>query len=112
MESKSPWLLFLRYKSITVSRRVRLYSTKTLKSLGTLDFHKKNTQALAFAHSAPIQNTFTSGSSEQGNETLSEDQDGDEELTEADKVARGRWLAAGSQDCRVSIWPLISFEKA
>ena len=85
------------------SHRIRLYSARTFKALGTLDYHKKNTQALAFAH--PVF-TIDTATAEDANE------DDYEELTALEKESRSRWLAAGSQDCRVSIWPLISFEKA
>ncbi|KAH8099976.1 WD-40 repeat-containing protein [Cristinia sonorae] len=78
--------------------KVRLYSTKTLKHLGSLDYHKKNTQTLAFAHSVKA---APEGDSDEE----------DEDMTKSEKEARGRWLAAGSQDCRVSLWSLMSFEK-
>lgn len=78
--------------------RVRLYSTKTLKALGTLEYHKKSCQAIAFAwyeheRSGPME----------------VDEDVEEEMSE--RADRRRWLAAGSQDNRVSLWSLISFEK-
>ena len=79
--------------------RVRLYSTKTLKPLGTLDYHKKSCLAVTFARAL---DAFSQTRS---------DEDSEDEMTEAEKDARSRWLAAGSQDHRVSIWQLISFEK-
>ncbi|KAF7312232.1 WD40 repeat-containing protein [Mycena indigotica] len=74
--------------------KVRLYSTKTMKPLGTLRYHKSGCQAVEFAHTLnePV-----------GNE--------DEEFTWAEREARGRWLAVASKDNRVSLWTLISFEK-
>lgn len=83
-------------------RRVRLYTTRSLKPLGTLDYHKKNTQAVVFAHSSQDAPQLFPARGEE---------DEDEDMTESEKEARARWLAAGSQDCRVSIWPLMSFEK-
>ena len=35
----------------------------------------------------------------------------DEELSNEEKLNRSRWLFAGGKDNRVSIWPLISFDK-
>ena len=79
--------------------RVRLYSTKTLKPLGTLEYHKKSCQAVAFARYE--------------HELLRPVDDGedDEEITKEERAERRRWLAAGSQDNRVSLWSLISFER-
>lgn len=39
------------------------------------------------------------------------DADSEDEMSEAEKEERSRWLAVGSQDCRVSLWPLMSFER-
>ena len=75
---------------------MRLFSTKSLKSLGTLDYHKKSCQAVVFARS--------------GTDIESSD-DSEDEMSAEEKLERTRWVVAGSQDNRVSIWPLISFEK-
>ncbi|TCD65141.1 hypothetical protein EIP91_003034 [Steccherinum ochraceum] len=57
--------------------KVRLYSTKTFKSLGTLDLHKQNTQTLAFAHPvAAITSDFT-----QENRSGDTSEDEDEDMT-------------------------------
>ena len=82
--------------------RVRLYSTKTFKPLGTLVYHKENCHALAFA------STFRDRDS--GN--AADELDGDEDdMTDEEKRRRGRWLIAAGKDNRVSIWGLMSFEK-
>lgn len=39
------------------------------------------------------------------------DESGDDEMTEDESRARSRWLAAGSQDHRISIWELMEFSK-
>ncbi|KAH9945340.1 WD-40 repeat-containing protein [Epithele typhae] len=75
--------------------RVRLYSTKTFKPLGTLAYHKKNCQMVAFAHVAP------------GGSDPSEDED----MSEAEEAERARWLVSGGQDSRVAIWSLMDFSK-
>ena len=87
--------------------RVRLYSTKTFKPLGTLSYHKKSCQAVAFARSEP-----RSIGSDGGGERHEEDEDeyGDE-MSEVEKEERTRWLVSGGQDHRVAIWSLIEFGK-
>ncbi|OBZ72030.1 ASTRA-associated protein 1 [Grifola frondosa] len=79
--------------------KIRLYSTKTMKSLGTLDYHKKSCQVLAFARS------------EQHSMAARDDTDSDDEMGSEEKAERCRWLASGSQDHRVAIWTLINFGK-
>lgn len=79
--------------------RIRLYSTKTLKPLGTLAYHKEGCQAVAFAsslleHVAPVK---------------SEEDTDDEEMDIVEKEVRSRWLVAAGKDSRVSIWEMISF---
>ncbi|KAI9568290.1 WD40-repeat-containing domain protein [Boletus coccyginus] len=80
--------------------RVRLYSTKSFKSLGTLVYHKENCHALAFASAYVGRTTNLSGGDED-----------EDDMTDEEKRQRGRWLIAAGKDCRVSIWALISFEK-
>lgn len=74
--------------------RIRLYSSKKFKHLGTLKYHKTNCQAIVFANlSSP------------------REQDGDDEMTEAEKAERQHWLITGSKDNRIAIWTLVDFEK-
>ncbi|KAG2037649.1 WD-40 repeat-containing protein [Suillus americanus] len=82
--------------------KVRLYSTKTLKLLGTLVHHKQGCQAVTFAsHTDRV--TLC--------EDLKDDSGDEDEITIEEKHARDRWLIAGSTDAKVSIWALINFEK-
>ncbi|KZP31812.1 WD40 repeat-like protein [Athelia psychrophila] len=79
--------------------KIRLYSTKTLKSLGTLAYHKEGCQAVAFACSlreaaAPVE---------------SEEDTDENDMGAVEKEVRSRWLVAGGKDSRVSIWEMISF---
>ncbi|KAJ7352641.1 WD-40 repeat-containing protein [Mycena albidolilacea] len=83
--------------------RIRLYSTKNLKPLGTLRYHKSGCQAVEFAR--PVHADVTT------HPKGDEDDDEDEEMTSEELEARGRWLAAGAKDHRVSLWALISFAK-
>ncbi|KAI0635762.1 WD-40 repeat-containing protein [Trametes polyzona] len=83
-------------------RRVRLYSTKSFKPLGTLAYHKKNCQCVAFAHPRPVAAPAPTEVSEE------EDED---DMTEEERAERTRWLVSGGQDSRVAIWSLIDFSK-
>ncbi|KAG2083532.1 WD40-repeat-containing domain protein [Suillus cothurnatus] len=84
--------------------KVRLYSTKTLKLLGTLVHHKQGCQAVMFASHSIDRVPLC--------RDLEEDDSGDDDdITVEEKRARDRWLIAGSTDAKVSIWALMSFEK-
>ncbi|KIM39791.1 hypothetical protein M413DRAFT_28978 [Hebeloma cylindrosporum] len=82
--------------------RIRLYSTRSLKPLGTLKYHKSACQCVEFARSM-------------GNTTNLDDEStdpyDDEEMGPEEKLERSRWLIAGAKDNRISIWQLISFQK-
>ncbi|KAG2145293.1 uncharacterized protein EDB93DRAFT_1287941 [Suillus bovinus] len=84
--------------------KVQLYSTKTLKLLGTLVHHKQGCQAVIFA--SHIDRVLLCGDLKEDDSSSDED-----EITVEEKHARGRWLIAGSTDAKVSIWALMSFEK-
>ncbi|KAG2060802.1 WD40 repeat-like protein [Suillus hirtellus] len=84
--------------------KVRLYSTKTLKLLGTLVHHKQGCQTVTFA--SHIDHVPLCGDLKEDDTSSDED-----ELTVEEKHARGRWLIAGSTDAKVSIWALMDFEK-
>jgi len=89
--------------------RVRLYSSKTVKPLGTLSYHTKACNAVAFAHGLHDGSNLgglPGASSEEGEVDLDEDDIADDE-----RSARSRWIAIGSQDCRISIWELMDFKK-
>ncbi|THH01402.1 hypothetical protein EW145_g6921 [Phellinidium pouzarii] len=81
--------------------KIRLFSTKSFKSLGTLSYHTKSCQSVAFAHCEIY------GRSDDGDYL----DDEDDELTEEEKEERCRWLAAGGQDNRLTIWELVDFSK-
>ncbi|OCH94431.1 WD-40 repeat-containing protein [Obba rivulosa] len=83
--------------------KIRLYSVKTLKPLGTLDYHKKNCQSLAFARSSSLRSGAAGTTSRSA-------EDSEDEMTDEEKEERCRWLAAGGYDHRVSIWALIDFQ--
>ncbi|KAL1730022.1 WD40-repeat-containing domain protein [Schizophyllum commune] len=83
---------------------IRLYSTKNLKPLGTLRYHKTSVQALVFAHSKRGNESSPSTTPDD----LAEDSDSDDE---GDSAERERWLIAGGKDNRLTIWALQSFER-
>ena len=72
---------------------VRLYSTKSFKPLGTLQYHKVACQAVEFAHSQ-----WT-------------DQGDEDEDDEKEKARRSRWLISGGKDQRPTVWELMDFSK-
>ncbi|KAL5526418.1 ASA1_1 [Sanghuangporus sanghuang] len=86
--------------------KIRLFSTKTFKPLGTLSYHTKSCQALAFAHSSAVSSVPDTNVSH-----ATEDANNDDDVTREEKEARTRWLASGSQDHRIAVWQLISFSK-
>lgn len=91
------------------SNRIRLYSTKTFKQLGTLDYHKNGVQALTFARIDEGGSGVAPGwTGEGGDEDEDEDDDG---FSSSEIEARKRWLVAGGKDGRVSIWELMDFVK-
>jgi len=114
--------------AISVARRsyrIRLYSTKTYKSLGTLDYHKDGIQAMTFARSTPpiswpSQNqsgvdrggsrTGVTPTSVGGGDAAGDDEEEDE-FGNSEFEARKRWLVAGGKDGRISVWELMDFAK-
>ncbi|KAI0360022.1 WD-40 repeat-containing protein [Trametes cingulata] len=84
--------------------KIRLYSTKSFKQLGTLIYHKKNCQCVAFARSRPHAADDPASAAGAGG-------DEDDDMTEREKAERTRWLVSGGQDSRVAIWSLMNFGK-
>ncbi|KAJ7659938.1 WD40-repeat-containing domain protein [Mycena rosella] len=70
--------------------RIRLYTTKSMKP-GCL--------AVEFARAVECA------------EVKDGEEDEEDEMSGAEREGRGRWLAAGAKDQRVSLWGLISFER-
>jgi ASTRA-associated protein 1 len=79
--------------SLTVEIRIRLYTTKTLKPLGTLDYHKDACHAVLFARRLDYE---------------SDDEEEEGEAVEEHRE-RCRWLFAGGKEGRVSVWCLMEF---
>ncbi|KAF4597337.1 ASTRA complex subunit [Pleurotus pulmonarius] len=84
--------------------KIRLYSSKNMKPLGTLSYHKKACQVIEFAHGSENLTLDESIVDDEGDE----DDDG---FGAVEKSARKRWLIGGSEDGRVSIWVLIDFTR-
>jgi len=74
--------------------KIRLYSTKTCKPLGTLNYHKTSCQSVIFAHQY---------------ESVTKDSD---ISAEKDLENVQTWLAGGGKDGRISIWRLMDFSKS
>ncbi|ETW83110.1 hypothetical protein HETIRDRAFT_238895, partial [Heterobasidion irregulare TC 32-1] len=78
--------------------KIRLYSAKTLKPLGTLVYHKDSVQAIAWAR-LPQHRPM---------EVL-KDCDSEDDMSSAEKENRERWLVSGGKDGRLAIWGLMEF---
>ncbi|KAG8998146.1 ASTRA complex subunit [Tulasnella sp. JGI-2019a] len=79
--------------------KIRLYSIKSFKALGTLSYHTGVCQALAFARPC---------TSESHADVADEDED---DFGSSERERRSRWLASGGVDKRVAIWELLTFEQ-
>ncbi|KAK0208026.1 WD-40 repeat-containing protein [Desarmillaria ectypa] len=77
--------------------RIRLYSTKSFKPLGTLKYHKNGCQAVVFARTLSVY---------QADED--EDEDG---MSKQEREERSRWLIGGAKDKLVTIWSLMTFNR-
>ncbi|EIM90838.1 WD40 repeat-like protein [Stereum hirsutum FP-91666 SS1] len=86
--------------------KIRLYSTKSFKPLGTLRYHKDSVQALAWAHSPTTKAQTRTQTKTRKQTQAREDED---EIDEGEKEKRGRWLISGGKDGRVAIWELMDF---
>ncbi|KAK0232842.1 WD-40 repeat-containing protein [Armillaria fumosa] len=77
--------------------RIRLYSTKSFRPLGTLKYHKNGCQTVAFARTL---------STYQADED--EDDDG---MSKQEMEERSRWLIGGAKDKLITIWSLMAFNR-
>ncbi|KAG6901586.1 hypothetical protein C0995_010257 [Termitomyces sp. Mi166 len=99
-------LTLVTARMLFIRPSIRLYSTRTMKPLGTLKYHKAGCQGVEFAHS--LDTVMTNNVDEEVND----DSDSEEELSESEKEKRAQWLIAGGKDNRVSIWTLMNFAKS
>ncbi|CAK3928457.1 ASTRA-associated 1 [Lecanosticta acicola] len=89
--------------------RMRVYSVKSMKELAVLKWHKEGCYALAFANLSDKDDTDGS----EKTEIVSKEADGalsKRDLTvsqqRAETAKSTHWLAAGSQDGKVSLWDI------
>lgn len=75
--------------------RIRLYSTKSFKPLGTLRYHKMACQAVEFTRA--------------WNRSGAVIGEGDDEEDEKEREKQLRWFICGGKDHRVTIWELMEF---
>ena len=120
---------------LTTKLRIRLFSTKSFKPLGSLKYHREGCFAVSFTrsnsstpHTDQDAPPVPSEQPEPG-QPLQEDVDEDvpeqvpeeplvveepeydvEELDEDERLKRERWLISGGKDTKVDIWELISLE--
>jgi hypothetical protein len=95
---------------LTFPPRIRLYSTKTLKPLGTLKYHKDGCQTVIFARL--LHHSALSADVGEQPSIVNDDGSDEDEMNEEDKMARTRWVVGGGKDHRVSIWALMSFDNS
>ena len=95
---------------LTFPPRIRLYSTKTLKPLGTLNYHKDGCQTVIFAR--PLHHTALSADVGEEPSIANDDGSDEDEMNEEEKMARTRWVVGGGKDHRITIWSLMSFNKS
>ncbi|KZT39145.1 WD40 repeat-like protein [Sistotremastrum suecicum HHB10207 ss-3] len=77
--------------------KVRLYSTKSCKPLGTLSYHRESCRAIAFANQ-----NYEGFASDDADES-------DDDIEE--RLERKHWFAAGGKEGRISLWKLMDFTK-
>lgn len=95
---------------------IRLFSTKTFKSLGTLGYHRDTCQALAFPTPHPRQSESLTTPLATSNDDQSIDQivdivDGIQDVSGSGLEDVHRWMASGGKDKRVAIWELMDFRR-
>ncbi|WVQ96250.1 hypothetical protein IAU59_003354 [Kwoniella sp. CBS 9459] len=104
--------------------KIRLFSTETLKPLGTLSSHRDTVHAITFAN-PPAVPSASATSDEAGVLSVEEastldlaDNDSDGEESDHDEdddtqgkggVPRDRWFASGGKDTKVALWGLMDF---
>lgn len=91
--------------------RIRLFSASSLKSLGTLAYHRETVHTLAFANSEtphPENEPEIASTIDIGDDN-DEDSDDDDDGKTGGAAPRSRWLASGGKDRRIALWELKDF---
>ncbi|KAF9514936.1 hypothetical protein BS47DRAFT_1376400 [Hydnum rufescens UP504] len=95
--------------------KVRLYSTKSFKTLGTLKYHGQSVYAVTFArgmHTLRQPSQPSLGSSDAADGPLTgTDNEEDDGWEQEDSEKRCRWLVSAGKEGRVAFWLLDTFEK-
>ncbi|KAI9690631.1 MAG: hypothetical protein M1820_009962 [Bogoriella megaspora] len=93
--------------------RVRVYSTKTLKELAVLKWHKEGCYAVAFAPiQQPVENISEDTEKSYTDSHRDIEQRADSSVFQTveqrrhAKVSATHWLAAGSKDGKISLWDI------
>ncbi|KAK3318215.1 WD40-repeat-containing domain protein [Apodospora peruviana] len=107
--------------------KVRVYSAKTLKEVAVLKWHQVGCYAIAFAEvevdvgkNGQKGDTATTATVPEGHQSQSQEDDDGKSMTSIPKVVEltvrekrirearsAHWLAAGSKDCKVSLWDVF-----
>lgn len=76
--------------------RARVYSTKTLKELAVLKWHKDGVYAVAFGSLSPVPDSAKAPTQKTGRVAQAREQ----------KTRETHWLAAGAKDGKISLWDI------
>ncbi len=92
--------------------RIRIYSTKTLKEVAVLKWHKEGVYAVAFAVIIEGSNSEYSADQKDSVETVGEVVKKDTGLSKLqrqreEKMQVKHWIAAGAKDGKVSLWEIF-----
>lgn len=92
--------------------RIRIYSTKTLKELAVLKWHKVGVYAVAFAailDASVLEHSSKQGESREAEGALARKETGISKLQKEreEKMQVKHWVAAGAKDGKVSLWEVF-----
>lgn len=101
--------------------KIRLFSTKTLKSLGTLAHHREGCAVIAFpcaggsdrdggAQAEGVEGAEVDKDADHASDGDS-DSDSDEDDDQFSPQQVKNWMASGGKDSKILLWKLMDFEK-
>lgn len=85
--------------------RVRVYSTKTMKELAVLKWHKAGCYSTAFADLTPLDNSV-SAMDDTSEQTVAKSALEIIKQERSSKAQRTHWLVAGGKDGKISLWDI------
>ncbi|KAJ9095247.1 hypothetical protein QFC21_005613 [Naganishia friedmannii] len=96
---------------------IRLLSTKTFKSLGTLSYHRQSCHTISFPHNlaASCADDLHLGDHSSVLEIDGDDSEDDSDYETSDQKATShnvmRWMVSGAKDRRLALWELKDFSR-